>query len=572
VLEPLIATAVLLAAGITGAVLARALRVSPIVGYLVAGAVVGPHALDVAPTENALHFLAELGVAFLLFDVGLHFSLKDLWRARRQLALGPLQMALAGALLAALAAASGIGGQGALYLGATLALSSTAVTIQSLRERGESNQPIGKSATAVLVFQDLAAVVLISLVGAAAMAHGGADASAGHGGAGIDEPAAWVVAGRALLGLAAVALLGRALRPLFAMTSRAGEDVFTATVLLVVLATGGATAMVGLSLPLGAFLGGMLLSESEYCYMVKTELRPFRGLLLGLFFLTVGIALDLPMVLGAAGTVLAIAAGMLAAKVVSTALAARLTGACPGFSLRLGFSLAQGSEFALVVLPLLAGAGLVAAGDASRVASAVVLSMAVSPLLTVLGSRLADRVERRRAEPAAASPATDTALGHPGRILIDGSGDVALRVAAALAEHGADYLLLESDPQRVARARAEGYRVALGSAASLGMVEHSSAEGLSGLVLAGANSEPGLVRILRQRHPGLTVLARDGRDDALALSEAGAWVYDPGAAGHDVALAEKVLSLAGVPEEDRIRYVARFDVTPWETADKAHAA
>jgi CPA2 family monovalent cation:H+ antiporter-2 len=545
----------LLAAGVLGGVLARAGGVSPILGYLAAGVGVGPHLLGLAPGGPALDFLGELGVAFLLFDVGLHFSFKDLWRSqRRLLLLAPLQLFAATLLLGACALLLGVGLLAALALGATLALSSTAIAIQGLRERGEAEQPLGRAATSILIFQDLAAVALISLIGAA-----GAASAAGLG----------QLAGAAAA-LVGVALLGRAVRPLFGAITRLGsEETFTAAALLVVIATGWLTHGAGLSLPLGAFLGGMVLSESEYCYMVKTELRPFRGLLLGLFFLTVGVHLELPLVLGSIATVLLLTALLLVAKIATTALAALACGLCPGFALRLGVTLSQGSEFALVVLPLAAAAALVEAEAAALLSASVVLSMALSPLLPVGATTLCDALELRSAErgaqgaPAAAS----------GRVVLDGTGPLARLLASALADHGVDYVALEPDPRRLAHARSEGFRVALGSARKPALVETAAAGRPRLLVLGPPSPEPAMLRELRRRHPalGLLQVAPAGEQGA-ALREAGATVVEAGADDWELAVARSVLEHAGVGDQALARWLDAASDSPWERADKAHAA
>jgi CPA2 family monovalent cation:H+ antiporter-2 len=546
----------LLAAGVFGGLLARGVGLSPILGYLAAGVGVGPHLLDVAPGGPALDFLGELGVAFLLFDVGLHFSLKDLWRSqRRLLLLAPLQMLAATALLGGAALLGDAALLPALALGATLALSSTAVAIQGLRERGDAEQPLGRAATSILIFQDLAAVLLISLVGAA-----GAPAAGGLG------PLAGAAA--ALVG---VALLGRAVRPLFAAVTRPGsEETFTAAALLVVIGTGWLTQQAGLSLPLGAFLAGMVLSESEYCYMVKTELRPFRGLLLGLFFLTVGVHLELPLVLASGATVLWLTGLLLLAKVATTALAALACGLCPGFALRLGVTLAQGSEFALVVLPLAAAVALVEAETAALLSASVVLSMALSPLLPLAATRLCDAIERRSAErETQAAPAAASA----GRVVLDGTGPLARLLASALADHGVDYVALEPDPRRLARARSEGFRAALGSVRSPALVETAAAGRPRLLVLGPPSPDPAMLRELRRRHPSLGVLhvAPGGEPDA-ALHEAGATVLEARGDDWELAVARRVLALAGVDDAALTRWLDASGDSPWEKADKAHAA
>src|SRR5512143_88671 len=281
---------ILLVIGILAILLTRPLGLSPIVGYLLAGILIGPHGLRVVAENETTHLLAELGVVFLLFDIGVHFSLGHLWEARRAiLGFGPLQVGLCALGLGSLALLLGLGFTQALLLGATLALSSTAVAVQTLAEHGQQNCPIGMTATAVLIFQDICAIFLLILASSLenqAMPLGGALALA---------------ALKAMLAFAAAILIGRLLiGPLFNVLAKANDaEVFTATALLIVLVTAGATGIWNLSLTLGAFLGGMIISETPYRHVIRTEVKPFRGLLLGFFFITVGMELDTSVLLRA---------------------------------------------------------------------------------------------------------------------------------------------------------------------------------------------------------------------------------------------------------------------------------
>jgi K+:H+ antiporter len=555
-LKPL---AVLLLAGIVSTTVLQRFGLPAMLGYLATGIVLGPFALGVVPMTEAVHLLAEFGVVFLLFDIGLHFSVKDLWRTRRQLfGLGPLQVGTAGVAIAGLAVLAGMPVGTAALVGITLALSSTAVVLQILRERGELDEPLGRDATAVLIFQDLAAVFLLALAGAGATEGGSAVADAG------------LIILKAVLAIAAVALLGRALRPLFrAITAAGPTEVFTATALLIVVATAGATGLAGLSLPLGAFLGGMLLSESEYCYMVKTELKPFRSLLLGLFFVTVGMSLDLSLVAQHIDAIVTITAVFMTVKVVTLLGSAHLLGAPNGLGVRLGTSLAQGSEFAFVVFGLLAAQGALAAETASILTAAVVLSMAVTPLLIPLGARLGAALEQTGASVEGPAP-----VPAHSRILLDGADRRSLSVANALTAMGFDYLALDIDPERVADARARGFAVAYGKATDGALIE-AAGEHATTVVLGDVRDGKALelVRRLRQTRSGIKVLTRtDSETEAASLRKAGAVVCVASERPDDKTLAAETLRYLGVNEARIEGWLQQFETTgEWEKADKAHA-
>lgn len=560
---PLLWIAALLGAGIVGATLSRRIGLPTVVGYFAAGAAVGPHGLALVPEGRGLELLAELGVVFLLFDIGLHFSLKSLWETRRQLfGLGPLQVALCAVVLGTGAVFAGLPGQAALLVGATLALSSTAVVLRALMASGEHASPLGRTATAILIFQDLFAVVLLVLANSLGPA---ADALAATLG--------WVLL-KAGIALAAVAIGGRLLRPIFQWVTRHGDDeAFTATALLLVLATAGAAGMTGLSMPLGAFLAGMVLSESEYCYRVKTDLKPFRGLLLGLFFITVGMSIEVGLLVTAFAPILAVVAALTLAKAAVSALAARLAGLAAGFAVRLGATLAQGSEFAFVVFALAAGRGALAPETAAILTAGVAVSMAVAAFAARAGDALGDRIEARRV--ASEAHLVQGAARGPHRVLLNGIGPVARSVARGLEAMQVDYLALEPDPARLAEGRAAGFRVAFGRADELGLVEAVGADRVQALVLGRVEGEDVLrfVEQLLARHPALRVLVRVRREDeADRLRATGAVVCVSPDDPDDQTLAAETLRALGIAEERISRWLAELVDDPrWEKADKAHA-
>ncbi len=306
---------ILLVAGILAIAIMRPLRMSPIVGYLLAGMIVGGHGMGWIEESSTTHLLAELGVVFLLFDIGLHFSLGHIWDARKDiLGLGPIQVILCTLGFALIVYATGLPIDYSIIIGATLALSSTAVVAQILADSQQNNCPVAISTTAVLIFQDICAIFLLIL----ASSMGDKDVSLGG--------VVGIAAIKATVSFITAILIGRfVIGPFFHWVAKSKDDeIFTAMALLIVLSTAAATGLFGLSLTLGAFLAGMIISETPYRHVIQTEIKPFRGLLLGFFFITVGMALDKDVIVQQWWKIALVAALLIAVKLLFTYVAARL--------------------------------------------------------------------------------------------------------------------------------------------------------------------------------------------------------------------------------------------------------
>ena len=371
--------------GIAAVMGSRALRLSPIVGYLVLGVVLSASGLGTQMDAGVVQELAELGVVFLLFDVGLHFSPRHVREQASDIfGFGPVQVAFGTFGLGGLALLCGLRPGPALLVGATLALSSTAVVARLVAERHQQNCPVGLTGTAILIFQDLAAILILIVA-----------TSAGQGQAVL--PVIGLAVAKAAASFAVALGLARvAVRPLFELVARThNEEVFTATALLVALATAWATSRVGLSLSLGAFLGGMVLAETPYRAIVQSEIKPFRGLLMGFFFISIGLSLDIRVLLHAWPEVLAATLVLVAAKAVLNMLASLMfRWSVPG-STQLGLLLAQGSEFAFVIFSLSGVRAMVGEHAVAVLIAAVALSLAATPGLAELGRTLAGQMRRR---------------------------------------------------------------------------------------------------------------------------------------------------------------------------------
>ncbi len=431
----------LLGLGIAAALASRALRLNPIVGYLGLGLGLASFGVAQSVSGPVVAAMAEAGVMFLLFNLGLHFSLGRIRaEAGNIFGFGSLQMLVAGGAFAALFWAFGLPPAFAVIAGFGMGLSSTAVVIGLVRERGQEDCPVGRAAQSILIFQDIAAILL--LIAAGALASGGALV-----------PALGIAGAKALAAFAIAVLFARFLtEPIFGLIARAGTtEVYTATALFIALAAGWATGMAGLSLTLGAFLGGMAVADSRYRILVETEIDAFRGLFMSFFFISVGLSID-PALLAQDWLLVAlVAVGLIVLKCAFNVVAALLNRwSVPG-SIQLGFLLGQGSEFTLVLLALPAVAGLAEGRLVSAMVTAIAISLAVTSPVSNIGRKLAGRL---RAGPPDAKMAGDDAP-----VLIIGMTAVGRTVADALAYNDIDYLALEADHDRFQIALADGYHV-----------------------------------------------------------------------------------------------------------------
>lgn len=501
----------LLLAGIVSILLMGRLGLSPIVGYLAAGVVLGPFGLDVIREDSTTRLLAELGVVFLMYDIGLNFSLAHIWDARRDiLGLGPLQVGAATVALAGIGWLAGLNFEVALLAGATLALSSTAVGVQILAERGQQRCPVGTSTTAVLVFQDICAIFLLIFATSLEQPQGSLGPALG---------AALLKGSVAFL---AAVLVGRFLiGNLFRVLGRSrSEELFTAVSLLIVLLTAAATGALGLSLTLGAFLGGMAISETPYRHLIRTEAKPFRGLLMGFFFITIGMTLDLQAMLDQWLLILAVLAGLLGIKAILTFAAARALRMPLRTAVQLSLLLAQGSEFAFVILAMPGLRDAVGADLSAVLIIAVAASLAVTPALSGFGNRLARRLAERELAARDTAPAPEKVAP----VVIFGMGEVGRRVADALEAHGIDYLAVEMDHERFVRAEADGYPVAFGDLADVRFAEtmHMGERPTVVVTINRYEISRDLTPILRERFPNLTrFVSVDGDQDRIRFQELG---------------------------------------------------
>ncbi|MCW5628861.1 MAG: glutathione-regulated potassium-efflux system protein KefC [Rhodoferax sp.] len=499
----LINSFIYLSAAVIAVPLSKALGLGAIIGYLAAGMAIGPWGLGlVSNVQDILHF-AEFGVVLMLFLVGLELEPKRLWSMRRPIfGWGSAQVLACALLLTGAAIAFGVGWRIALVASLGLALSSTAIALQVMAERNLMPTSSGRAAFSILLFQDVAAIPILALLPLLAVEA----ASASHGAA-ASHPA--LEAARIVGVIAAIVLGGRLLlRPLFRWIARSRTpEIFTAASLLLVVGIASLMHLVGLSMALGAFLAGVLLAESEYRRELETDIEPFKGLLLGLFFIAVGMSIDFGVLIASPGLMAAIVVGFLLLKcLVIYALATLMELPFqdrPIFTLLL----AQGGEFAFVVFQAAAGAQVFDAQTASLLIGAVAVSMLVSPLLLVATDKwLLPRLAQRRPT----VQMEEIAEQQHAPVLIAGFGRYGQIVGRMMLAEGIACTVLEHDAEMVEAARSFGYQVFYGDASRLDLLRTAGAATATVLVVAVDDVDQSLkiVDLARAHFANLTIVAR----------------------------------------------------------------
>jgi CPA2 family monovalent cation:H+ antiporter-2 len=527
------------------------LRISPVLGFLLAGAALGPHGfgwlaerapwLGVFALTNVeeVDNIAALGVVFLLFMMGLELSFERLSRMRRLVfGLGLAQVLSCSLLLGAAALALGQPISGAVVIGAALSLSSTSIVIPVLAERRRLNSAAGRASFAVLLFQDLAVAPLLFMI--AMLVRGKVN--------GLGADLAWTL-GPAALALVGLIVLGRlVLRPLFhsvAMTK--SVELFMATSLLVVIGSGLVAASSGLSMALGAFIAGLLLAETEFRREIEVTIEPFKGLLLGLFFVSVGAGLDLSLFFASPLLILAIAVAIIAIKGLALLALGRAFRAPARAAREVALLLGPGGEFAFVMISLAIAGGVVAPEAGHTALVAVTLTMLLIPFLARLGERLAQGDASGGAPTEAFEPPPDDSEA---RVIIVGYGRVGALIGDMLARHKISYIAVDSDAKLIAKARSEGRPGYFGDATRAEFLRRCGIGTARALVVTmdAPRSNEAVVKTARSLRADLTIVAR-ARDAAHAktLYEFGVSDAVPETIEASLQLSEAVLVDIGVP-------------------------
>jgi CPA2 family monovalent cation:H+ antiporter-2 len=509
---------ILLASAVVVVVVFRILRIPAVLGYLLVGAVVGPHALGFAPDSEGQKYLAEFGVVFLMFYVGLEFSLPQLMGMRRVvLGFGGAEVAAMVALGVGVSVALGLTWREGLVAGGVAAMSSTAIISKALAERLQLHSDYGRGVMGVLLFQDLAVIPLLVLIPALGLT-GGEIAGA-----------IAVALGKAAAILAIVLFLGqRLMRPLFDLVARQkSSELFVLFVLLVALGLAYVTQQAGLSLPLGAFLAGMLISETEYRYQVGDYVKPFRDVLLGLFFVTIGMLLEPRVLVERFASVLGIFALLLMAKLAIIFVLARLFGAAKPTALRQSLALAPAGEFGFVLLALAQRNGAMGEQALQVLLAASLLSMLVAPLILsrmegIVLYLVSSEWEQRALALHTVAVRSMSTRGH---VIVCGYGRSGQALTGFLEREKVSVMALDSDPERVREAAAAGDSVVFGDAGRREVLMAAAIQRAAAVVVSFADTPKALAILahVRDLRPEIPVIVRTFDDtDVGRLKEAGA--------------------------------------------------
>ena len=502
---------VLLGAAVVAVPLFRRAGLGSVLGYLAAGLAIGPFGLGLFDDPVTLLHIAELGVVMFLFVIGLEMRPSKLWRLRRQIfGLGAAQVLTCGALLTLVGMAAGLRVEVAAVGAMGFVLSSTAVIMQMLDEAGETQTPQGQKAVAILLLEDLAIVPLLALVAVWAAVNGRVEAP---------TMPAWQSIGIALAALGLLIAAGRwLLDPFFGLIARAGaREVLTAAALLVVLGSALGMQLAGLSMAMGAFLAGVLLSESNFRHQLEADIEPFRGLLLGLFFLSVGMSLDLSVVVVEWRMVLGGVIAFMAVKAVGIYLIARLARSGHAASANRAGLFAQGGEFAFVLYAAALGVGLFDARISAIMSAIVILSMALTPLVLIAQ-------KRARREAPVSMEGIEVANGLKGRVLFIGFGRFAQVATQALLANKVELSLIETDVDMIRAAGNFGFKIHYGDGTRLDVLRASGAETAEAILVCVDKPEVAdrIVELCRHEFPLVKLYARAfDRGHSLRLIKAG---------------------------------------------------
>ncbi|MBC5782687.1 cation:proton antiporter [Ramlibacter sp. USB13] len=552
-------TLLYLLAAVLGVVLCRSLRLPPMLGYLVVGVVIGPNALAVAEDSDSVRHLGEFGVVFLMFVIGLEFNLAKL-RAMRTHVFG-LGLSQVGLTMLV-----GVGGsvalawvlpqfwrmswQSAVALSGALAMSSTAIVVKMMSDRLELESEHGKRVMGVLLFQDLAVVPLLVLIPA------------------LGSPPEVLLREMGIAALKAAALIALLLAGgqrlmrwwLTLVARRKSDELFVLNLLLVTLGLAWLTELAGLSLALGAFIAGILISETEYKHQVEADIRPFHDVLLGLFFITIGMLLDWRPVAERWSLVLLLVTGPVLFKLLLVTALARAYGASMGVSLRTGLYLAQAGEFGFVLLALARNNGLVADRLIHPVLASMVISMIATPFIIQWSNRVVMKLVANEwlLQSLQMTTIARKSINANKHVIICGYGRCGQNLARMLEQEGIPYMALDLDPDRVRQAAAAGDSVVFGDAARLQALIAAGLARASALVITYLDV-PGALKVLasaRSHAPNVPVIVRTQDDfDLERLQRAGATEVVPETLESSLMLASHALALVGVPMRRVIRIV-----------------
>jgi|KBSSwiStaDraftv2_1062776.scaffolds.fasta_scaffold00196_8 CPA2 family monovalent cation:H+ antiporter-2 len=554
--QPLSQVLILLAAAVFAVSVVRRMGLPATLAYLAVGLTLGPRAFAVVSESDTTRLLGELGVAFLLFTLGLEFSLPRMMAMRREVfGLGAAQVATTTGVFAFIAWLLGLDWLTAIVVGGAIAMSSTAILLQQLTERAELNRTHGRLAFSMLLFQDLAFVPLLALASGLAAGKGHFDPR---------ESGLAVIGGA--LSVVVVLAAGRWLmRPLFHEIAHSRlRELFTLAVLLVVLASAWISNMSGLSLALGAFLSGMMLAETEYRHQIEAAIRPFRDILLGMFFISVGMLLDVHLLVGGIGLVSSILVGMYVLKAAVAALVTRPFTTTRFKALRTGIVISIGGEFGVALCTIGLQSRVIPAPLGEPLLVALVLSMVLSPFVLNNNKRIARFLLREKGPPGTAIEREDAAtseIAQREHVILCGFGRVGQNIGRVLESQGFEYIAVDLDPARIRAARQAGDPVLYGDSSDDEMLAKAGLDHASAVVISFSDPRTaiGILHSIRRLRPRVPVLVRTQDDGRLKeLQDAGATDVVPETFEASLMLVSHVLMLLHVPVTRVVRAIGEI--------------
>ncbi len=497
--EYLLDIVIFLVAAVIVVPLFQRFRSSPILGYLAAGIIIGPHSFAIIGDTDTAHTLAEFGVVFLLFMIGLELSfgrLKVL--GGKVFGLGSLQVIVTGTIIGAVVWKLGFSLNIAAIVGGGLALSSTAFVLQLLGERGERATRFGLTTFSILLLQDLAVVPLLIFI----------TLLSAEGSSFFQAISFAVIKGG--IGLVIVFLFGRyLLKPLYGLiASMRSPELFVSTTLLMILGMGLLMKVAGLSMELGALLAGLLLAETQYRHQIEADIKPFRGILLGLFFMTIGMSINIALIIDQLAIIALVVISLLVVKTLVTTALCRVVGTPLSTSIRTGFALSQGGEFGFVLFGAALTLKLIPENLAQILMAAIALTMVATPFLFGAGQRISCWIKDRE-KPS--DMAFDSSLeGQSNHVLIAGFGRVGQTVAKVISDAGIPYIALDLDQSRVTKCRAKGMSVYFGDADQIEVLNAAGASRakMAVITLDQQQTASRVVTALREHHPDLPIYVR----------------------------------------------------------------
>jgi glutathione-regulated potassium-efflux system ancillary protein KefC len=555
----LLAIFVILATSVALVPLAKAAGLGTVLGYLAAGVLIGPFGLGLVSDSELIHQIADFGIVMMLFVIGLELQPSELWRMRHKvLGLGVTQMVVTSGIIALTLMLAGFGTNVAIIIGLALSMSSTAIAMQSAQQRDITRTDAGRASLAVLLVQDVSVIPILAAVPLLAMSAGALDLEVTEAVEAMADPLDWITPLIIIGAFITAMIAGRYLvRPLLSFVARTGvREAFTALGLAMVFGAALLAQAQGFSPALGAFIGGVLLADSEYRHELESNLEPFKGLLLGLFFISVGMSIAFDVLWSEPVRLAALVIGFVGIKIAVLFTLTSIFRMHLADRLLVAILLSQAGEFAFVIFQFAERVGAMSAADHAMLAVAVALSMATTPLLLLAFDRLvAPRVDARRGRP-------DDPIDEQRNIVVLGYGRFGQIITRMLRAQGFEMTLIDDDAAQIELVRKFGVKVFYGDASRLALLHAAGVERADLVVIAvgGRDRILGIARTLRRHFPTIPIAARAiDRGHAHELMALGIEIFERETFLSAVSLGAKVLTQLGVAQHDALHMAQAFE-------------